>query len=1017
MKHILTASLCLLPLEDSKAKTAPSILHSDAAMDLLKDSVNLELEDYMELQSDHSIGTNVDSTETEADFLLEERLSQFSDELQLESDLSLEEASLIIDADNEDINAENIAPSRALSVRYLGSESVLAHSTNPTDTLLNPSIMGIESEGIVPVDLSVSNSPALTDYSHVENSEPLLRPEGRSTTVATHSLQAPESSYAASSAPSSSYSSSGGGVTGGGGGGAIAYQSASEGAIDANNSDNYDINVPFNVYGKQLIGETESEGMIFTIADEQGENPLPSNFNIQINGYEVINPETGLLEKPTLDGQGLYSGFQMLYTNTGSKSPTITIDDLHSMQNFYKGVNGDAVGGAITLINEKSEIIFNNDVDNPITFENNHVYTTSLNSGSSAAGGAIFLSGGPSVGDLRANFYNNTATIASPERWTSSRYARGGAIAIGFIDDYPTGYQPIASFSVIDSITGDFVDNKASFGGAIYTGAYSSIGNITGNFVRNIAEGYVQSGHSSGADGGAFRTYVGTIGAITGDFTDNTAHAYTGNALGGAISLWLTNIKGTITGTFEGNMAFSDKASAWGGALSLRDQGNTTPLQLTDVSFYNNVAGTGTTNTNNVRGGAIYITNSSDVIITAANENVVIRDNYTITNSSVTKNTNGVNNEQWTYNIVEGAGAARDYTAIYLDGSNLTLETTAGSDKTITIDDAIKSSVSTVNSIITVNDVSHADTENAYGVFLNGELGMDKLVVETGGVQLGSATHSDGSTTTGSFVNQADVQVKQSARIRTNADYLAQVGHVALEGIDRNNAALLNLTGGTLTSDINKGTSSTSTGTRSGHIAITGSTVFGIDSTTADKTEIYSDTLSILNTLELQDSASISAKTLFFYGTDMNDTNNTNHITAHTGTSFAFDKIELNFGEANIGDTFDIITSADGEIGYLNINYELESTAVLHLGSGGELVQGEDFIVRWLGEALLDAEGNVQYYTVAGTTHQEIEIDPDKRTGLQVEILKKYPPVPEPSTVTLSLIALAAFLRRRRRAA
>ncbi len=974
MRRILIAWLSILSLGESKAKITSDILASDLAISILRDSVSLELTDYMELQPDHATKDCVDSAEAEEDFLLEERLTQFSDELELKSNLSLaEEESILGEGDDTEFK-ENIAPSRALSVRYLGAESVNAPSSTHAESTYNQDIMSTEGSSI-PVSLSASNTSAPSDYSVKEGNAIKLPKEGNA--VASQAVVPSDASYATSTAssPASNISSGIGGIAAiSEGSGTASQQSVTEGNVE------YHYDVEYRVSGRVKIDQAASTGMIFTIADEQGDTPLPANFNVQINGYVKDGVQ------PTLDGQGLYSGFQMLYDINYKNAPSITINGLHSMENFKKSIQGDAIGGAITLINGYSKLIFDNDVNTPVIFQNNHVVSTGTTAGYSAAGGAIFLAGGPSIGDLRANFYNNTATVKDSDG-TTSRYARGGAISLIFNEDGALGYVPSSVTSSIASITGDFSDNKASFGGAIYTGSRAVIGSITGNFTRNIAEGYRQIGHTNGSDGGAFRTYGGTFSSITGNFTQNISHAFSGDALGGAISLNGTTINGVISGVYTGNMAFSDHASALGGAFSLRSQASHQSLQLTDVSFYNNVAGTGSSNANHAKGAAIYISNSNDVTITAKNEHVVFRDNYTVTNSSVTKNINGTNNEQWTYDIVENAGAVRDYTAIYLDGSNLTLETTAGSDKTITIDDAIKSSTSSAG-ILTIKDTSHSDVENEYGVFLNGELDMNHLIVETGGVQLGSATHSDGSTSTGSFVNHANVTVRESARIKTNADYLDQVGDVILEGgtnIDK--AALLNLTGGTLVSNINQ--SAGAAGERSGHIAITGATAFGLDEGT-DRTIVYSDTLSILNTLELQKQASIDTETLFFYGTDISDVNQSlggaNHIIANAGTSFSFSKIDLNFGSAYIGDIFEIIIG-DGS-GMLTIDYDLTDLSKIT-------------ILQINGRELTTDEYEIRRRTSDG--------------GIEVEILRDFPPVPEPSTITLSLIALSALLARRRR--
>ncbi len=967
MKHILIASLCILPLEG----TATDILQRDTAINILLNSVNLELTDYVTLQSDATQKIIVDSTEAEADFLFEERLAQFSDELQIESNLSLNADELV--SEKEEANTENIAPSRALSVRYLGNEGVHAPSQVQSENILNQPIMGIEESNSIPVDFSSSNAAALIDYSVEEGGEPVLAKLHSTAAIPTaqYSNVAPVANSSASAAPTAS-------IVSGGGVGAAFYNSAASNT-SAENTPSPTALVPGITLEINGLFTVPSENrFLYTIANESaGADPqLQPNYYLILDGYE----KDGV--KATMDGNG-YAGLQLLFLSNYTNKPTVTVKNLFEVRNFEKNTAGNAMGAAITMINGGGSIIVDNGDNNPVSFKNNTVSSTSGH----ASGGAIYLSGGPSIGNLHANFINNRA-ITLNSQGTSNRYERGGAIAVGVPDGNPSGYGVSAKVSSIGSITGNFTDNKAAFGGAIYTGEKSSIGIIKGVFERNIAENYNQVGHSSGGDGGAIRAYSGNFGvvgesyAIDADFYNNVANALSGNALGGAISLWRTELHGALRGDFSGNIAFSKSGSALGGAVVIRDQSNTLPIQFTDVSFENNIAGTGTDSANNVKGAALYITQSTNVTITAAEKDVLISDNYTVTNSTINKTvtTTADEVEQWTYTINEGS--PRDYTAIYLDGSNLTLETTAGSNNTITINDGIDSSSVANTGILTVNDASHANVENEYGIFLNGELGMKHLIVETGGVELGQYTHSDGTVTTGSFSNSANLTVQETGRVKTNADYLKNVGTVDLQGVDRDTAALINLTGGKLVSDINPD------GAREGHVAITGSTIFGVDpDQPSDKTIVNADTISILNTLKLMEATTVNTDTLLFYGYDEADVNNTNHIVASPDTTFSFDKIELNFATANPGDIFEIIVS-DGT-GQLTIDYDFSKTVVFTV-DGQQLVQGvdKDFIVR------KRADG-----------------------GIDVEILIHVPPplVPEPSTVTLSLVTLSALLARRRR--
>ena len=165
-------------------------------------------------------------------------------------------------------------------------------------------------------------------------------------------------------------------------------------------------------------------------------------------------------------------------------------------------------------------------------------------------GGAIYNSGG-TIGDITGDFINNSATYA------------GGAIY---------NYS-----GTIGDITGDFINNSAhTYGGAIYN--YSTIGDITGDFINNSA-GY----------GGAIYNNRGVIGDITGDFINNSAHTY-----GGAIDNYSIGTIGNITGDFINNSA------GYGGAIY--NSGGT----------IGNITGDFINNSATYAGGAIY--NSSGTI-------------------------------------------------------------------------------------------------------------------------------------------------------------------------------------------------------------------------------------------------------------------------------------------------------------------------------------------------------------------------------------------------------------------
>ncbi len=699
------------------------------------------------------------------------------------------------------------------------------------------------------------------------------------------------------------------------------------------------------VHGKVVLSDSDD---LFFDADD-----FTSSVVFSIIG--TPSTESGVTQSATLSGGDMYKGFEIYYTGYSADNALITIK-LEGVEYFEDFRNEGTVraGGVIALYNggaiefEQSEKL--------VSFQDNQV----ISSDGHASGGAIFITGGGSVTDLRADFINNSTTVIQDSGVT--RYARGGAIFVGKYDGQVYDYSPSSVTSSIGNLTGSFQNNLASFGGAIYIGELGDIGHITAEFINNIAEGEVQPDHTQGASGGAIRTWKGTIGSIDSTFSANVAHALTGMAVGGAVSLDGTVVKGGITGDYDGNIAFADEGIARGGAYVLKNQNGDAPIIFTNTNFTNNVAATGLDDITSAQGGALYVENSADIYIVADGEDVLISDNYVV-NDATWDATNRV--------ISEGEASIRDYTAFYVRDSVVTLETTAGKNDTITINDGVRDD----NNPNTTSELVVRDrSTNKYGVMLNGAIGVDHLIVEEGGVLLGSATHSDGSTTTGSFTHTSNLTAYAGTVVQTNADYLKNVGEVDLRGTT-DSAATIEFTGGTLLSDINGVDKD-----RKGHIDILAKTSVASDAI------IYADTINVGDTLYLKEQASVNVDTLFFTGDSMLDVNNGgNQIIAGNLTTFAFDMIALNFAEANPGDVFDLIVANPGE--EIVIDFDFQS--VVFTVSGKELQEGED-----------------KDYSVL---HRE-------DGGVSVVIhIKVLPPVPEPSGVILTLIALCSVACRRRR--
>ncbi len=171
------------------------------------------------------------------------------------------------------------------------------------------------------------------------------------------------------------------------------------------------------------------------------------------------------------------------------------------------------------------------------TINKNDIASDFFNLTATDNGGAIhnsysFSSESGYIGDIRADFINNSTT--------NETYAYGGAIY--------NGYE-------IKNITGDFIGNHVDgnthgYGSAIMNDSGSEIATISGNFIKNyaIANSYA----------GAVIYNHGKINNIFADFIGNYA---IGN---GALGLVITNTNrvGVISGSFINNYALLEDTFA-----------------------------------------------------------------------------------------------------------------------------------------------------------------------------------------------------------------------------------------------------------------------------------------------------------------------------------------------------------------------------------------------------------------------------------------------------------------------
>ncbi len=677
---------------------------------------------------------------------------------------------------------------------------------------------------------------------------------------------------------------------------------------------------------------------------------------VHIQGHDIVHGD-GTIEESALDGMGANRGFSVQYPTPGTHHVSISLEGIDHFQNFY-AEDHHVTGGAIGLYNG-GDINFNG-LQNVVTFTNNIVKATSGH----ASGGAIFVTGGGDVSSLRADFIGNEARVNSED--SGKAYARGGAIFVGKFDALIDGYPVSDDTCSVGNLYGNFTANKAAFGGAIYLGQYGDIGAIHGNFIGNIAEGSKQPGGTTGgAQGGAIRAWKGTTDAIYGNFIGNVAHSTDGAAGGGAISFDGTEVNGGFHGLFEGNVAFSTNDEAHGGAFLLKNQTGDAEIIFTDASFKSNIAGTGEFVPGQALGGAFFIEDSNDVRFQAVNEDVEFTGNHLIYGAVWDSDSS-----KW----IVGDDTVKQYNAIYAIDSVITLETQ--NDSTITINDSIGCQGES-------NLVVDAHGSERYDVMINDNVTTPLFTIENGGVMLGEYTHEDGTRTFGGFTpnilsgEESHIVIKENGILNSKADYLDEVDTIMLDG-------KLELTANTGESSGRLVASVNAVGKNTGELIILA------DTTIAANNHVYAHELSVDHLLQIEENTTVDINHLTFHAENMAEINGSaesagHHIVMNSSSTLEFDVIDLNVDKLALGDYYDLIVSD---------------------GMG-------DITLDW------DFEINVFTYSVFGTLVELDSVYYDivrlEDGGLRVTITEDTIPLPEPSTATLSLMALAGLMARRRR--
>ncbi len=656
---------------------------------------------------------------------------------------------------------------------------------------------------------------------------------------------------------------------------------------------------------------------------------------------------------------------------SNTKATTITVKDIDAFINFKDTVDDNRStleGGAVFYIAGGAKLQFEGySKDKRILFEGDN----SVSDGNDNDGGALSVQDNGVVGDVYADFTNNHAVFPDdlypegtvlPDQYVRV-YARGGAINVGGSTGKGT----------MGDVYGNFTNNSAEFGGAIYVGLEGSIGDVEGTFFANYATaGHKEGGETGGSAGGAIRVYRGTIGSISGVFDSNATYASQSDAIsaastaqGGAIALNGAKFheNATINAEVKNNISYSETANAYGGGIFLYNQGNTNAVYITDSNIIGNSAAT-QLETTQAYGGGYYIDLSDSVYIDAKNQDVLMRNNMEIVGGTFDE----------TGKLTAGT---REYNAIYSKNSTIYLR--AYNDTNITIDDGIESAEKS-------NLVLDSTSSEQYDISLNAEIRNMDVLVKNGGLILGSYTHDHQGaieTTTATFKGgtltvEAGDSAANAGVVNTAADNLNGADAIS-------NRGTIEFTGGSLSkgiNDVSMAQSAVSAGAAAG--AKTGSLHINAKTTFTNDIQVYSDSILLDDRLIVATAASVDVNTLLYQAANMTEINSLEHIVLAPDATLSFDKIRLEIDTASSSDFFDLIVS-DGSGYSIAGDYSMDFSVEFTLG-GRLLLRDIDYIVAERPE-----DGGLRIHF----------------TGDSV--------IPEPSSATLSLLALSALMMRRRR--
>ncbi len=663
----------------------------------------------------------------------------------------------------------------------------------------------------------------------------------------------------------------------------------------------------------------------------------------------------------------------------------------------------DTRGGAIYAHSSNIGDIVGNFIGNAAYSYSQHETGTVLTTSHKAEGGAIFLDEDASIGSITGDFVGNYAVSRNDNYRYEYYKASGGALRL------QVG-------ATIDSIEGNFTQNYSSAGHFVTGGAISliskaNIKNITGNFYGNYATTQVPGSESilpggeyevKWAKGGAISMEDGHISNIEGDFEMNKAIS-SQDSQGGAIHI--EDLKGeqrdiTILGDFKGNASIADEY-AYGGAMFYHDylirsiSYDATVDDYMDLQYKAGLVeitgdfiGNYASGKDNAYGGAIY-NHGGEISILAEEKDssVLFEGNYTTLDGGVTKEYNAIHNTARNNEYVDAAPAVVNFEAT--------------GDNVIVVNDSIngfsteKASNLHLRNWQVLNINLKANAAGATGdysrVEFNNHVSDQTVNVYGGELRLGNDGRTR-STTPSSMLQRVNLTVFNTAKVEAEkADSLGNGDNnilVTEEGY-------LNMHAGTLRNDV-----------------------------TADMEGIIhiQEGVTIDSILTIEDGATVRGTA----GVD----SRLEYVTLGVNSEVNGQAIAMEHGTIELTTTGAIAqtTVEDYTVNYITVAakadiYEIKGSLTLNINTINEEITLKEFINGLYGKGVLlnDYEGISVDVLAADLNIEEsvyININGTNIAVTSVQNLNEgilFVLTPEPSTATLSLLALTALLARRRR--